>query len=88
VSDDVLATTNQGNIILHGFTSMAPVFSVVNFLSSGGRPHASISLVPKIADRYGIIQILSGVPSYIIRVWPEGRGHHDVHRIPIFDTGS
>jgi hypothetical protein len=46
---------------------------------SGGRPHASIFLVPKIAVRYGFIPILSGVPSYIIRVWPGGRGRHDVH---------
>jgi hypothetical protein len=38
---------------------------------------APVSLAPHLASRYGVTR-LREAPSYFIRVWPGGRGHHVV----------
>ena len=48
------------------------------FSHIGGQTPASFYLAPNLAVRYGLIR-LSGVPSYRIRVWPGGQGHHVVY---------
>ena len=50
-----------------------------SWLAPSGQTPASFYLAPNLAVRFGIIPILSGVPSYLIRVWPGGQGHHVVH---------
>ena len=43
-----------------------------------GRPHSSFFPAPNLAFRYGVTPQWK-VPSYLIRVWPGGQGHHVVH---------
>ena len=53
--------------------------STLLIFTSVGRPIASFHLAPNLAVRYEITPIKSGVPSYLIRVWPGGQGHHVVY---------
>jgi hypothetical protein len=56
---------------------------------TGGQTPACLYLAPNLAVRFGIIPILSGFPSYLIRVWPGRQGHHVVYTgFPVLDTGS
>jgi hypothetical protein len=52
--------------------------SLLFYPHTGGQTPASFYLAPNLAVRYGFIH-LGGVPSYLIRVWPGGQGHHVVH---------
>ena len=44
----------------------------------GGQTPASFFLAPNLAVRYGFTSLWK-VPSYLIRVWPGGQGHHVVY---------
>ena len=52
--------------------------SLLFYLHIGGQTPASFRLAPNLAVRYGITSQWK-VPSYLIRVWPGGQGHHVVH---------
>jgi len=47
-------------------------------LTSGGQTLASLYLAPNLAVRSGLTP-KKEVPSYLIRVWPGGQGHHVVY---------
>jgi len=64
------------------------VISLLFYRHIGGQTPASFHLAPNLAVRYGIIR-LGEVPSYLIRVWPGGQGHHVVYTgFPVLDTES
>ena len=54
--------------------SIAPARLSSFCLTSVGRPQPAFHLVPNLAVRFGVTPIQSGAPSYLMRVWPGGRG--------------
>ena len=57
---------------------MTPAIDSLSQCNIGGLTLASFFLAPNLAVRYGPAP-QEEVPSYSIRVWPGGQGHHAVH---------
>ena len=58
--------------------SITPTTYILPQYHIGEQTPASFFLAPNLAVRYGFTP-KEKVPSYFIRVWPGGQGHHVVH---------
>ena len=61
--------------ILYSFSQWLQKPTFLFHYHTGGQIPVSFSLAPKLAFRYGLTP-QEKVPSYFIRVWPGGQGHH------------
>ena len=67
--------TEQHTILIQ---SMTPTTYLLPQYHIGEQTPASFFLAPNLAVRYGFTP-QEEVPSYLIRVWPRGQGHHVVY---------